>query len=80
MSGPAGDSCARANLTPPWQCPARDANAGLTAAFAEVNAAGGLSGRQFDVVSAEYSGDPTADCFEVEIGPQGRWGFFFYSL
>eukprot|EP00667_Euglena_gracilis_P000635 EG_transcript_635 len=37
---------------------AQDINAGLKVAFAELNAAGGLNGRQYVLVSAEYSGDP----------------------
>eukprot|EP00668_Euglena_longa_P007456 GGOE01008930.1.p1 GENE.GGOE01008930.1~~GGOE01008930.1.p1 ORF type:complete len:860 (-),score=260.68 GGOE01008930.1:746-3265(-) len=38
---------------------ARDINAGLKVAFAKINAAGGFNGRQYDVISAEYSGDPS---------------------
>eukprot|EP00668_Euglena_longa_P026095 GGOE01032652.1.p1 GENE.GGOE01032652.1~~GGOE01032652.1.p1 ORF type:complete len:1207 (-),score=397.63 GGOE01032652.1:123-3611(-) len=37
---------------------AQNINAGLKFIFANVNAAGGLNGRQYDVISAEYSGDP----------------------
>eukprot|EP00667_Euglena_gracilis_P003417 EG_transcript_3427 len=37
---------------------ARTINAGLLAAFADLNAAGGLNGRQYQLVSANYSGDP----------------------
>eukprot|EP00668_Euglena_longa_P009169 GGOE01011062.1.p1 GENE.GGOE01011062.1~~GGOE01011062.1.p1 ORF type:complete len:1207 (-),score=363.43 GGOE01011062.1:1194-4682(-) len=33
-------------------------NTGLKAFFADINAAGGLNGRKYDVISAEYSGDP----------------------
>eukprot|EP00668_Euglena_longa_P009168 GGOE01011061.1.p1 GENE.GGOE01011061.1~~GGOE01011061.1.p1 ORF type:complete len:1225 (-),score=408.76 GGOE01011061.1:1387-4929(-) len=37
---------------------ARDLNGGIRSYFTDINAAGGLNGRQFDLVSAEYSGDP----------------------
>eukprot|EP00667_Euglena_gracilis_P011129 EG_transcript_11368 len=37
---------------------AHDVYAGIKSAFAAINASGGLNGRQYDAVAAEYSGDP----------------------
>eukprot|EP00667_Euglena_gracilis_P000481 EG_transcript_481 len=37
---------------------ARDVTGGVRLAFAELNAAGGLNGRQYGLVTQEYSGDP----------------------
>lgn len=37
---------------------ARDVTGGLQLAFSDINAAGGLNGRLFHLVTAKYSGDP----------------------
>eukprot|EP00667_Euglena_gracilis_P004497 EG_transcript_4522 len=38
---------------------ALDVYGGVKVAFSQINAAGGLNGRQYDVIAMEYSGDPS---------------------